>query len=608
MTDNPSTSPPTAAAAAKRRRNRKKKPKKKKDTSSKNSEEQEKLRLKEIEDSKMNSNVKLRNDIVSKEGYTTTQVDKAMEEMWNQNLAYDEYDQVLHYLKTGGQHHHHPAKAAETAPVAVPSRSVEETKEIEVEDAAPVVSDRNVDDEPMTAKEKMKNESVVAESLPTTVPKSMAAKLDMVAGFESLSDAIFAMTEWINTAAKPNELEDLCAAVKTSALPTVIERAISECNDQATFDTAILRGMVRLFDNLLKRCGISAGDTTSAANLESFQSILRQSRKIALLDHAASKDIGYRVSRFLVSRIYVLLKETKAAAGTGRNGGSSLTMELQTPPSAAALPSTQFNNSVTANHDIAKVVSQQREMHKLTTKRFCAAAQSACHSLLEPTDGTNGFSTQTANGVQKQDMGTDKEDIFSAIVEEDTKNAFEQHLFMYSELKTQVKEGESENVGLLRQKVDDIQSKRASLASQIAQLRESMAKLEAEDEALSGQQQTLQREIDSECDSESKEASRLNSALQEATKQLDGDESVRSLVDMLKSLDDSLASESASVVKAKVVGSDGESAEANAFKVMDAYLLRAKSYFLHESDSYRFLQSKILALQNEISALVSINN
>lgn len=367
--------------------------------------------------------------------------------------------------------------------------------------------------------------------------------------------------------------------MKTSALPTVIERSISECDDQSKFDTAILPAMVRLLESLLKRCGLSADDTT--ANYDSFKSILRQSRRISLMRQAASNSIAARVSMFIVSRIFVILNESKATR-------SANTVNLKSENASLA----SFKQ-VDTDKGIDELLSK-REMNKLVTKRFCVAAQSACHSL----SGMNGGSINTSNGVSEH-MGTDKEDILSTLVDEDTKRAFDQHVFMYTELKTQVKEGESDVVKRLRQKVEDLHTERQNLGSQIAELRKSIEKLEAMAAELFAKQENIQNEIDAECESESKEASRLNSELQEATNQLKGDEYIRSLVDMMKQFDDSLASKSLRAI------SDDDGDEANASKLMDMYLSRARDYFMYESSCYQLLQSRIQASQKEVSALVS---
>jgi hypothetical protein len=171
------------------RRRRKKKSQNKKDNAQK-----EEQRLQGIEDSKMNSNVKLRNGLLS-EGFSTAQIDNAMDEMWNNDLAYDEFDAVLKYLKSGGK---------------VKSSGVEETKEAddEPQNGNTVKPDSMVEGNSKTKEEPNKTKPVPKKPSKPSAPTTMATKLDMVAGFESLSDAIFAMTEWIIKAAKPHEVSD----------------------------------------------------------------------------------------------------------------------------------------------------------------------------------------------------------------------------------------------------------------------------------------------------------------------------------------------------------------------------------------------------------------
>ena len=197
-----STTANNGNSAAKKRRNRKKKAKGKKSESQKEEERQ-----KELEFSKMNNHAKLRSDLIA-QGFTAQQIDNAMDEMWNQNMPYDEYEQVYKYLKEGG-------KKTPPAPAATPTKKaavqkiteadddddddggVEETKEAEVADLTP---------SQVVTKAASPKRQVATSPKRQGNLNSMAARLDLVAGFDSLPDAIFAMTEWIIKAAKPHEV------------------------------------------------------------------------------------------------------------------------------------------------------------------------------------------------------------------------------------------------------------------------------------------------------------------------------------------------------------------------------------------------------------------
>lgn len=192
------TSGGATASAAKRRRNRKKKNKNKKSESQKEEERQ-----KELEFSKMNNHAKLRNDLIA-DGFSGQQIDAAMDEMWNQNMPYDEYEQVYKYLKEGKKR--------------PPEASAEPTKTAGIQNIIEDDDDDGVEESKEEEFVELTPSQVVTKtSAPiTTSPRrntpaksnlnSMAARLDLVAGFENLADAIFAMTEWIIKAAKPTEV------------------------------------------------------------------------------------------------------------------------------------------------------------------------------------------------------------------------------------------------------------------------------------------------------------------------------------------------------------------------------------------------------------------
>jgi hypothetical protein len=169
--------------ATKRHRKRKTKAQRKHNAAKKEEERQ-----RSIEDAKMNSHSRLRNALVV-EGFTLNQIDNAMEEMWNNKLAYDEFDAVLLYMKTGG-------------------KTIESISPVEITETGNKQRTNGIH---VVGTSTMKAQKVEATSIQqqleqSTASMTMASKLEMVATFENLSDAIFAMTEWIIKAAKPHEV------------------------------------------------------------------------------------------------------------------------------------------------------------------------------------------------------------------------------------------------------------------------------------------------------------------------------------------------------------------------------------------------------------------
>jgi hypothetical protein len=179
------------AAPKKRNRNRKKKPKgnnnKSEDNNNNNAVPKEEATT--TITGALNPHTVLRNNILA-DGFTGDQVDQAMEEMWNKSLAYDEYDAVLKYLKSGGKKDVVKKEDQEGKPqTEEEGGGTEVSKEEEEEETA--------DNEPAAPAKR---------ATPPPAQMTMAEKLDMVAGFENMTDAVFALTEWVNKAAKPHEV------------------------------------------------------------------------------------------------------------------------------------------------------------------------------------------------------------------------------------------------------------------------------------------------------------------------------------------------------------------------------------------------------------------
>lgn len=195
------------ASATKRRRNRKKKNK------SKHAETQkEEERQKELEFSRMNNHGKLRKDLME-QGFSAKQIDAAMDEMWNQNMPYDEYEQVYKYLKENGGNGNGSGSGKKKKKSELNKKKmiaekedddgVEESKEV---DAADLTPSQVIQKPPSPSKKQPSSNGKSSNNKPKTSLNSMAARLDLVAGFDNLADAIFAMTEWIIKAAKPNDV------------------------------------------------------------------------------------------------------------------------------------------------------------------------------------------------------------------------------------------------------------------------------------------------------------------------------------------------------------------------------------------------------------------
>lgn len=140
--------------------------------------------------SSLNPHLVLRNDLMA-QGFSGEDVDKAMDEMWNKELPYDEYESVLKYLKLG-------EKAFAKTNAGATSRDKTATSSTAAAEKGPNGMGGGVEE----SKDDSHEDAVQARA----PSMSMAQKLDMVAGNENFVDAAFALTEWVNKAAKPHEV------------------------------------------------------------------------------------------------------------------------------------------------------------------------------------------------------------------------------------------------------------------------------------------------------------------------------------------------------------------------------------------------------------------
>ena len=136
----------------------------------------------------------------------------------------------------------------------------------------------------------------------------------------------------------------------------------------------------------------------------------------------------------------------------------------------------------------------------------------------------------------------------------------------------------------------------------IIELKQTIEQLELRDAELCAKIEGLNADIEVESSTQSEEASRLNEEIKVAAEAVKYGTSVNTLVDLLKSYDDSL--DKAINGSVKVTIETGDAGEVASQK-MDSYLLRARNYFLTESQCVDFLRSRIQASENEVSELVS---
>ena len=131
------------------------------------------------------------------EGFSQTTIVQAFEAMWDRNLAYDEYEAVLRFLRNGDGDEEEEEE----------EMVVDENKE-DLGDQGTVQTFSSYGEGESQSAGDTSSADLSAPS-PKEQPKaklSMVEKLDVVANAENVTDSIFALTQWISRVASSHEV------------------------------------------------------------------------------------------------------------------------------------------------------------------------------------------------------------------------------------------------------------------------------------------------------------------------------------------------------------------------------------------------------------------
>ena len=334
---------------------------------------------------------------------------------------------------------------------------------------------------------------------------------------------------------------------------------------------------------ILNKCGMSAESVGEAK--ESFEAVLKLARKTHLAQKVQPIEpaLSENVAKFIVSRLSLAVDESKLASGDG--GGQKLEEE-----SSNSLASSLASG---ADRGITELMTK-RDMHKVAAKKSSVLTRLAFNTLV----AQNG---STPSSVSAREVEVEKSDILLAVLGERGKEAVDQKRTELTSLKAQLQAGEPEHIQELRKSCDEYQSERLLIAQRIAELRQSIEKLEIYDAELCAKIVDIESEIEEDSLSRNQQNGLLAENLEQAQKVVRFGSSVGSLVDLLKiydeSLDKAVNGSEETILEAENVG------EVVANK-MDMFLFRVRNYFVAEAECVDFLRSRVAACHKEVGELV----
>ena len=393
------------------------------------------------------------------------------------------------------------------------------------------------------------------------------------------------------------QVEIFCRAEETSALPTVLRRGISsEIEEHSRFESAVQPALVRLLFSVMNRCGIDELEATSQGELvEKIEQMLKQARKVSLLapDIDDENMIGGKVSRFIASRLRIAMDEKKQFEKNQK----------------------EVSNALDEDDEAMTALLYQRDDLKANAKRAYETVQKSMQSNEQSNDDEVDEACMPSSSTSFE-----TDDITLHIVDQETKNRFEEERSCLEELKSQIREeGESNHtVNGLRMSVLAVEAERKVYQEEIAKLRAALEELEGKEKFASLTIESLSTQIVEEEQKNEARAKQLEEDMTQAKESVRYANLVAGLAGMMKSYGRSMekvttsktgkssqnVNSDQSTVDAKVDVSESTT-EVSALHAMEDYLSNVRNYFLKEAECLTQLKHRLTTKTAGVTALQS---
>lgn len=313
--------------------------------SASSSPKQEQLQQQQQPQDPLNPHAKLRHDLLSL-GYSVEEIDNGMEEMWNHGMQYDELEAVTSFLEDKRElwANEVNVQASVDADDAIVSTEEEKEsaavsevrKEEDLSACAPNAEEEKLGNQPdETPEDEEVTEDPDDETETEVVPAmDLISKLEVVADFENLQDALFAISEWVNKAAKPDELLDFCgvkeeasSTAERSPFATILKRSIAYIGDTDDYYRTVI---LPYLHSLLS--GVLVGHVETSSVVDQLLNVVYYSRNAitqltsSSLPSSVPDDISMAVSRLIAALVH---KNLASITSASCSSSSSLEATMQ---------------------------------------------------------------------------------------------------------------------------------------------------------------------------------------------------------------------------------------------------------------------------------------
>jgi len=540
--------------------------------------------LKVNEQNRLNPHMKLRIRLI-KEGFSEVEIDSALEAMWEKELQYDDFNEVVSYIHScaaikgqiDSEQQYPPEEETKTASTA------ESTSTSTNERQTSHTNMRNIecDESNLEVGSPQESERAMRKRQSAQNCLNISCKLDLVADYENLSDAAFALSEWVSKSADRDQIYELCAGAKTRALATVIRRTIAETPDQTKFDDSVLPSILHLVGSILLNAGMSSA--AASATRKTLESVMQRARKASFIKNNREQIFAERISRYIASSISAAIQDLRSH---GSDEGVDLILRLEDEIESLA------SSLVTGEGGVIELITK-RDSTKVAAEKSSTVVGVAMSTSFQ------GFEMPEET---HEESCVEKEDILVNIIGKCEVEDMKMNKELYKKLEQKVSSVANSNLDErqhLQSNLATFHAERNLVAERMEELRIAMRQLEEDDAELCDRILETRSRLTSFETKNIEELGAITGELERSKNMVMFEEAVDSLADCLKIYEESLKK----AVTVSNIFENCENLDEFVPNKLGVYLVHIKNYFLSESDCVDFLRYRVLSLEKEARGL-----
>lgn len=565
----------------------------------------------------LNPHEKLCHDL-GQHGYTPLEIENALEEMWNLDMQYDDFQAALAFLESKKAQKEADAERemiAQAVAVTIENRETSEVEDKAEEESA--LSESSV----VEAESNTENSSAPAPAVPPSVSGSesksqtksqsmdLSSKLNLVANFEVLSDAIIALSEWVTKAATLNQLNSLCESGSNESPPlnTIIERIIKVPTDSEYEN--LEPSIVSLATGILELC--NSHQSTTAVNslkgtLEFVREAIELSKSNPLTDQngqqsssmmeAITDSVSDQICesfKFIISQA-ISSSQSSYVKNSQTNGASAKQAQIRKLES-----------------EIESLLIQQPPMNggdgvmQLMTRRDCrkaAAEKSAMIAklMLPPSISIPNKAQPESNWNEESKL------ILLSKLFNGQCQSYQQNRSTCVSLENQLTSVNStwaQEKNQIAMEMDSCETKLTQIQRRKEELQQELDQLTNESEKIKKRQNQLKTGLESIYNSSSTpEINNLKMELKKRAGIMEVEDKVTGILDKLDALVNALKEKPNESVKMDVEELKKMDPSEMQSK-LESFLILAKSYFTTEADCVRFMSNRVSSIRHDAKEL-----